>query len=54
MDVSPINQMQEDRIVETLGTNDTTQPKIGGNNEGQPMEEDVLDDKEKDLLKDNL
>ncbi len=52
MDVSPMNVTQDDRIVETPGTDDTTQPEIGV--EGHPMEEDMLDEEEKDLLEDDL
>jgi hypothetical protein len=54
MDVSPINQTQEDTLLETPGTDDTMQPKIGIEEEGQFMEEDVVDEDEKELLEDDL
>jgi len=54
MDVSPLNQTQEDTIVETPRTNETTQPEIGGKDDVHVMEEDVVDDEEKDLLEDDL
>jgi hypothetical protein len=34
MDVIPLNQTREDRVVETQGTIDTTQLEIGGEEEG--------------------
>jgi len=40
--------------VETLGTDDTTQPDIGVQEEGQYMEDDVVDNEKKELLEDDL
>jgi hypothetical protein len=54
MDVSPINETHEDRILETLRTDDTMQPEIGMDEEGHFMKDDVVDDEEKELLEDNL
>ncbi len=49
-----MNETQEERVVQTPGTDDTTQPEIGGEEEGHAMEMDVVDDEEKDLLEDDL
>jgi len=43
MDVSPMNQMQEEKIIQTLGIDDTTQSKIGVDKKRHLMEEDVVD-----------
>jgi len=54
MDVSLVIQTQEERIVEIPRMDDNTKPKIGGNEEGHLIEEDVVDDEEKDLLENNF
>ncbi len=54
MDVSPIHQTQEERILGTPGTDDTTQSEIGVEDEGQFMEEDVVVEEEKELLEDDF
>jgi len=46
MDVSPMNQAQDERIVETPKIDETTQLEINGDEEGYAMEEDVVDDEE--------
>jgi len=54
MDVSFVNETQEERILKTLGTDDTMQPKIGEEEEEEYIEEDVVDDKEKKLMEDEI
>ncbi len=54
MDVSPVNLAQEERILETSGIDDTEQPKIGAKGEGDFVEDDVVEDEEKELLEDEL
>jgi len=54
MEESPSNQTQEERILETSGTYDTTQPKIGGEGKEGALEMDGVEDKEKELLEDDL
>jgi len=53
MDALLARQTQEDTIVDTPKTDNTTQPIIGVKEEMNLMEEDMVDD-EKDLLEDDL
>jgi len=56
MEESLINQTQEERILETPGTDDTTQLELGGEGKGEEdaMEKDGVEDEEKELLEDDL
>jgi len=54
MDISSVNERQEERILETFGTNDSMQPQIAIEKDEEYKEEDVIDDKEKELLEDKL
>jgi len=50
MEESSINQTQEEWILETPGTDDTTQPELGGEGEEDSMEMDGVEDKEKEQV----
>jgi len=54
MDVSLMNQKQEERIFEILRIDETTQSQSNGDEVRHMMEEYEVDDEEKDLLEDNL
>lgn len=56
MDVSPSVLSQDERIQETPNTDDMVQPEIGVEEEGEEefVEDDMLEDEEKDLLEDEL
>jgi len=54
MDVSPMNETQEEIILEIPGTNDTVQPEFGEEEEDEGVEEDVGDDEDKELIEDEL
>jgi len=54
MDVSPINKIQEETILETRSIDDTMQPEIGIEEDEECMVEDVEDNEEKELMEDEL
>ena len=58
MDVSPLHFSQEDTIVETPTTEETIQQEMEGEPEGGHMDEDVeedfIEEEDKDLLEDDL
>jgi len=54
MDISLVKETQKETILETPGTSDMMQPKIGIEEDEECMEEDVMDNEEKELMEDKL
>jgi len=54
MDISPINKIHEETILETPDTDDTMQLEISVEEDEKYMVEDVKDDEEKELMEEKL
>jgi len=54
MEESPSHQTQQEKILETPGADDATQPDTGFEGEEGAMEMDGIEDEEKELLEDDL